>query len=433
MNNESTTKKGDTFENKVFGIIQGLLFTDEFYVSGKKSRIFSKKDYYSKSRKDSIIFDISIETYLNNADNYSLLSIIECKNYGNKGVPVDDVEEFDSKLNQIGEHNTKGIIVTNSHFQKGAINLAKSKKIGLIRINEKNEVDWINYRKDRKIDFFLNATDKLSAENLDSNFVGLYNQKNFIDLPNILIEFGIIDRYVNKPRYINLPYRTEIEIDNIIRDYGLYDFYSDGKLDSNQICVYLKDKYKLTFDFNKNLGFSQSNKILGKIGFKPLEISISKDLLSDNNRWRFTLAHEIGHLILHYDDLIGYFDENIENEQTLDINVDNLLSFNNKRLEIQANIFASRLLIPQEKFIHHVMDYFVRERINKGHLYFDWQKCNIDLTMKLLRELENSFGVSKEAAKVRLISQGLLIDATDTSLQNMFKRRKINPAANTRS
>ena len=231
--------KGDTFEKKVFEIIQELVLTDEFYVSGKKSRVFCKKDYYSDCRKDKIIFDISIETYLKDAANYSLLTIIECKNYGKKGVPVDDVEEFDSKLNQIGEHNTKGIIVTNSHFQKGAIKLAESKKIGLLRINDKNVVDWVNYRKDRKKDFSLNSNDKLSLEKLDTNFIGLYNSKNFFDLPNILIEIGIIDRYANKPLYINLPYRTETEIDNIIIDLGLYDFYSDGKLDSNQICIYL--------------------------------------------------------------------------------------------------------------------------------------------------------------------------------------------------
>ncbi|MFA5850273.1 MAG: ImmA/IrrE family metallo-endopeptidase [Bacteroidales bacterium] len=423
MSTENTTKKGDAFENKVFDIIHGLLITDEFYVSDKRSQIFRKKGYYSESRKDNITVDISIETYLKHSDKYSFLSIIECKNYCTKGIPVDDVEEFDSKLNQIGEHNTKGIIVTNSHFQKSAINLAMSKKIGLIRINENNEVDWVNYRKDRRYDFSLNSTEsKLSSEIFNSNFIGFYNQKSFLDIPNVLIEIGAIDKYFNKPLYINLPYRTETEIENTIRDFELYKFYPEGKLDSDLVCKYLKDKYKLSFNFNEDLGSLNSSKILGKLSFKPLKISISNDLLSDKNRWRFTLAHEIGHFVLHYEDLRGYFDENFDNEMTIDYNIGNLLPFNNKRLEIQANIFASRLLIPQNKFIYHVKDYFVRERINKGHLYFDWQKCNIDLTMRLLFELENIFGVSKEALKIRLISQGLLIDATDTSLQRIYQR-----------
>ncbi len=425
INHENSTQKGDTFENKVFGIIQGLLNNDEFYVPSKKSQIFSKKKYFSERRKDYISVDISIETYINSENKYSVLSIIECKNYSQKGVPVDDVEEFDSKLNQIGEHNTKGIIVTSSHFQKSAIILAESKKIGLIRINEKNEVDWVNYRKESKNDFSLNSIrSKLSSANIISNFVGFYNQHSFIDLPNFLIEVGIIDKYINKPKYIILPYRTEIEIEGIIKDLGLYRFYSDGKLDSNLICEYFRENSGLSFNFNNDLGYFESNKVLGKITFKPLEISISKDLLSDNNRWRFTLAHEIGHFILHYNDLSSYLDENIENEITLDINLDKQLSLDNKRMEIQANIFASRLLIPQDQFIRHVSDYFNRERINRGRLYFDSQKCNQELTMKLLHELENIFGVSKEAVKIRLISQKLLIDARDTAFQNFSQRRK---------
>lgn len=341
MINENTTKKGDTFENKVYGIIQELLLTDEFYVSRKKSRLYSKKGYYSERRKSDIVVDISIETYIKNTDKFSILTVIECKNYGKKGVPVDDVEEFDSKLNQIGEHNTKGIIVANSHFQKGAINLAKSKKIGLIRINENNKVDWVNFRKDRKINFSMNSVEsKLSTEILSSNFIGLFNQKSFFDLPSVLIEIGAIDKYINKPRYINIPYRSDTMIDTKIKDLGLYKFYSDGKLDSDQICKHLKNKYKLSFDFKKDLGLSESNKVLGKMTYKPLKISITKELLSDKNRWRFTLAHEIGHFILHYDYLSSYFDETLDNEITMGVNVNELYSFNNIRLEIQANIFA---------------------------------------------------------------------------------------------
>lgn len=66
------------------------------------------------------MLDISIETYLNDSQNYTLLTIIECKNYDEK-VPVDDVEEFDSKLRQIAEHNIKGIMISPSSFQSGRL------------------------------------------------------------------------------------------------------------------------------------------------------------------------------------------------------------------------------------------------------------------------------------------------------------------------
>lgn len=424
MNNHNTTKQGDIFEKKVYDVIYGLLINNEFYINKKNSIIYCKRRYYSESRKDHITFDISIETFIPNSKNFSLLTIIECKNYGKAGVPVDDIEEFDSKLNQVGEHNTKGIIVTNSHFQKGAINLAKSKKIALIRINDRNEIDWINYRKEKTITNTLVSIDSLlSSDKFSSNFIGLYNKNIFSELPSLLVELGVIDKYVNRLQYINIPFKTENEIEKIILELEWHEFYSYSKLDISKLCKYLNNKYNLTFNFDTVLGYSQTNKILGHIRFKPLEISISKELFVDINRWRFTLAHEIGHLILHYDYLIEYFEENSDNEATLDFNIQNKFSLDNKRLEIQANIFASRLLMPQDKFYHYVMDYFQKERIYKGYLYLDNQKCNINLTMKLLLRLQEIFGVSKETIKIRLLSQGLLNDVTDTSLQSMLIRR----------
>jgi Zn-dependent peptidase ImmA (M78 family) len=419
MSNISSIEKGNEFEKKVLHIIQELLIHEDFYLNSKKSLIYHKKGYYSEARKSTIIVDISIETTLQNASKYSILTIIECKNYNKKGVPIDDIEEFDSKISQIGEHNTKGIIVTNSYFQKSAISFATSMNIGLIQINEKNEIDWINYRKDGKQISAnnLNLVD-LSSKNPKSNFTAFYNKKDFSNLPSILIELGVIDRYNNKPKYINIPFRTENAIDEIIKKTSLDSFYYNDKLDHNKICQYLIDNYKVTFDFNSNLGTIDFNKILGKIVFNPLKISVSKELEKDKYRWRFTLAHEIGHLILHYDILQKYLDENIDNDTTINIEHDEVISFYNKRLEIQANIFASRLLIPQNKFLDHIENYFVRERIYKGYLYLDWQKCNIDLTNRLLIELQDHFYVSKEVARFRLISRGLLEDTTDISFKN---------------
>lgn len=80
--------------------------------------------------------------------------------------------------------------------------------------------------------------------------------------------------------------------------------------------------------------------------------------------------------------------------------------------------------------MHIVNNYFIRERINKGRIYFDRQKCNIQLATRLFWEIEKAFGVSKEAAKIRLISSGLLIDATDISLQRFLNDEKRNKGTN---
>jgi len=145
----------------------------------------------------------------------------------------------------------------------------------------------------------------------------------------------------------------------------------------------------------------------------PSKSYITKGLRLDPHRWRFTIAHEIGHLILHRAEFTKYLDEYTDNDLTISMFGQNLSPKYNKRLEIQANIFASRLLIPKYQFIKHVEDYFARENIRKGYLYLDSQRCNIELTNRLLYELQEHFNVSKEVARIRLIGLGLLKDTIE--------------------
>ena len=46
---------------------------------------------------------------------------------------VDEVEEFASKLRQIGVHGVKGTIVSRNGFQQSAVKSAKLKPVGLLR------------------------------------------------------------------------------------------------------------------------------------------------------------------------------------------------------------------------------------------------------------------------------------------------------------
>ena len=67
-NSINTVAKGDAFEEIVYTHIKQLLDADNFIVPGKRSYIYRKKGYYSESRKDNIIVDISIETILPEAN-----------------------------------------------------------------------------------------------------------------------------------------------------------------------------------------------------------------------------------------------------------------------------------------------------------------------------------------------------------------------------
>lgn len=409
MRKLNTTEKGDVFEKKVFDIFDQLLSNGDFYLNSKSSKIFRKKSYYSEARKGYIVVDISIESYIGNAEKYTSLLIIECKNYS-KAIPVDDIEEFSSKLNQIGEHNTKGIVVTNSFFQEGAFNFALSKKISLIRINENKDFEWVNYRKDSKLKYLDYSRSKLvlcSHQLKETNFIGFHGNLGFLTISQMFLEMAIIDRFINQSRFINIPYLQEERIEYIIAELPHRAIYVEGKLNTENLCRFLNERNKIAFNFDIQL--NQDLGILGKINFNPITICISNHLLTDINRWRFTLAHEVGHYLLHQELMTNYLDEYLDNENSIIID-QALTDTKNNRLEFQANYFASRLLIPHLYLRDIVFEYFRKERINKGYLYLDTQPCNVALTYNLLGEIQYYFGVSKEVAKYRLIKDKFLVE-----------------------
>lgn len=140
----SSVNKGNAFEKEVFGYLEDELKNDRLFIAGRTSKIFSKKGYYSKDREKNIITDISIETYLPSATDYSLLTVVECKDY-DRTIPVDDIEEFYSKVQQIAGANVKAIFATKSALQKSALTFAKSKKIGVIRYLPSDQVKWLTH------------------------------------------------------------------------------------------------------------------------------------------------------------------------------------------------------------------------------------------------------------------------------------------------
>ena len=129
----STTAKGDEFEQRVHDALAEELRNERLCASPKSARIFRKKAYHSRDRDSDIITDVSIEVFLPKRERPSLIWVFECKDYAGS-VPVDDIEEFHSKLQQIGEDNTKGTFVTSGALQRSALSYAQSKRIGVIRL-----------------------------------------------------------------------------------------------------------------------------------------------------------------------------------------------------------------------------------------------------------------------------------------------------------
>lgn len=422
----STVAKGNELEELTFAVFSSLIKNNELpFVNGKYAKLYSKREYYSKDRESNIIVDMAIELKYENADKPSLVCVIECKNYSHS-VPVNDVEEFYAKIDQILGKNTKGILVVNGALQEGAIRYAKAKGIAVLRISENTNPAWISYResKDSEICDDEICLTELTEQNivLNTGCVGIANGQYFRNIEKLFVE--IIgknesfndNRNQGKHNSIIIPYisKEDIEdrvnhiVDDIRRQYSVFNML----LTTDDIKSYLLDVVGYTLVDDLNLGYSSSKQeVLGSINYRLKNIYVSKSLDSNNGRKRFTIAHEIGHLILHeeifnqngefYDEYDSYFDND-------DQVVDGI-----SRMERQSNIFASLFLLPELPLLNYVEEicneYDIRNR-GHGMLYLDNQNCNLTNFNLVTSKIMNQFGVSRWATELRLKHVGILID-----------------------
>ena len=199
---------------------------------------------------------------------------VECKSY-NRKLSMQNIEYFNTQIEN--SRAKSGIIISESDFTEDAISIAKKLKIDLIVINNQNDI------------------------------ILKRNEDNYIyySIFEILFKFGILDRNIQYFSKIKIPFISEKEIINIItKKFDYFSIYKNDRLDTDKVIYFFSNKYNITFEFNINLG----DTILGLISFKKNTIFISNRLKYDSPRWRFTLAHEIGHLILHKQYLEKYMD-----------------------------------------------------------------------------------------------------------------------------
>jgi len=140
----STVTKGTEFEDRVHDAIADELAAGKLGLNPGTAKLYKRKGYYSRDRDSDIVLDISIEVWLPSAPNWSFLWACECKDY-NKSIPVDDVEEFKAKLDQISGANRKGIFATTGSLQASALKYAASHGIGVVRLLPSDQVEYVLY------------------------------------------------------------------------------------------------------------------------------------------------------------------------------------------------------------------------------------------------------------------------------------------------
>lgn len=150
-------------------------------------------------------------------------------------------------------------------------------------------------------------------------------------------------------------------------------------------------------------------KVLGEVDFESKEVRVSNTLPKGSPRWRFTLAHELGHIILHSDAICQSEINAIEDaydDEAPDIEISDETI---KRMEIQANSFASQLLIPEDTIKAEYYWLFKEKGIrNFPYLHIDAQPCNLEMLHCFLSRLAIRFNVSQLAIEKRLQKLGFL-------------------------
>jgi Zn-dependent peptidase ImmA (M78 family) len=444
----NTVKKGDAFEEEVFNLLKNYINSGNFWLNPKFCKFYRKKKYYSKKREGYIVVDISIECFLDGKDDYSQLIVIECKDYKSK-VPVDDIEEFESKLHQISGVNVKGIFASRTPYQSGAFQVAKNIGMALIRILPEEKIDWVLQRnpvsskpneriKEDRItsEYALNNEEFIGKsqnvfcffENYTSSIVDVLNNLVFNDEKpfhkTIPEKYKII-------RSKNLAYLSLDEIDS--RGLQLAQAAGTGAkriVDLLEIVSYLKEMDGLKFDLSCELGTDEAYaSALGSMDAKNNIIKISNSLEFNSASWRFTLAHEIGHYIFHHGFMLkNKIDEHIDIDENYSIIEFSMKSNLFRRLEWQANMFANSLLMPKLEVFSSIGILLAQldiRNFNSGIIYVDNQQCNIHNYNYIISKLKKEFNVSAAIAEIRLKQLRVLNDNRSSPTRFNFNALKL--------
>lgn len=164
---------GLRFELRVFKMIQRAILNGALGIAPSNARSYHRKSYQSAERKAPIVFDIAIEVFRDGAVSPFLLWIWECKAY-TRPVPVDDIEEFHAKLQQIGGDRTKGTVASLMPFQTGAVEYARTHGIGLARVIDRKgfafDLEDVTALTSEQIEQCLTGSD---LDGLGTEFLGL--------------------------------------------------------------------------------------------------------------------------------------------------------------------------------------------------------------------------------------------------------------------
>lgn len=396
----NTVKIGDKFEDKSYNLIVKAIENGELGISKSTCKVKRKVGYYSNDREKEIIFDLSIEVWPEKAERYTLLFLIECKS-SPKGhnVPVDDVEEFNTKINQVAGGGVKGVIITDNKFQSGGLTFAKNKRMMLIEVDEKDNHSIILHRTDKK-------SKKNDRENVDEIF------------------FRFIKKTLGLKKIQGLKRLSSEQIENLTLP--ILQKYNEirSSINIKSFINHLKSEYDLKFDLSQDLKTVSGKKIEGYIDIENKKIFIDKSV-KNSEKFPFVLGHELGHFFLHSKLKVNQerYNDFADSEYNFFTDRHNLVNDRNW-IEWQANKFAISLFLPKELFILRLTAFRKSIGIRRpSHIFLDEQTINKQDYIKTVDYLSGYFGISKTAVKYRIEELNLITYAKPKDVLRSELRR----------
>lgn len=417
----SSVEKGDSFEDEIFDFLSREIDSGGFPINADFCKVFRKKKYFSKDRSAFIEFDVAIEVYYPGTNECSLVWLFECKNY-KSAVGVGEVESFYQKAEQVAGAKSKLVLATKGPVQKSAREFARSKGMGILRHFGFDGMKWELHRSPSTL---AHSAGEISRSEFNSAFdeyayksvafdvffeVGLCQTVSMWAFFEAMLSVGddslslVVELLNPRPKLASIVPFIENEslegrADLALREAG----YRKGAVSLDDVCKSVKN---LKIDiFN-----DPDAVVLGSVSFSPLHIKIYKS--KDESRNRFTLAHELSHVLLCHDEYI--LRDVCELEDIENLRATAFLPKDIRRIEYQANYHAACLLMPKKWFVKdffEIADSLGLENRGFGYLFLDNQPCNIQDYMRVTSSLKAKYFVSRKAVHIRLQSLGLLTDA----------------------
>lgn len=183
------------------------------------------------------------------------------------------------------------------------------------------------------------------------------------------------------------PYRTDREIERLA-DETRKNAYKAGV--ECEFPFHAENTVEFLFNYRLKLGEEMPIGTLGYTDFENRIVGISNNSYNDGSH-RFTVAHEIGHIVMHA--------EVVQAEQKLKSLFDRPLGpVQNQQMETQANKFAAALLMPAAEMILRF------EPLLERNGYVD------------ARDVAQMFGVSVQSAELRLGVLNLVVPRNQREL-----------------